>query len=73
MCIFFFLCTGIVIFLECESYWGSLNILHSLIYTDQTFIAVNFICLVPLSYICAASNFGMFSIKVYSVYEVHGN
>ncbi len=34
---------------------------------------MNFICLIPLSYICAASNLGMFSIKVYSVYEVHGN
>jgi hypothetical protein len=70
---FFITFTVIVIFLESETYWGDLNVLHTLIYSDETFLAVNFICLIPLGYICAASNLGMFSIKVYSVYEVHGN
>lgn len=41
--------------------------------SSESFVVVNFICLIPLGYICGASNFGMFSIKLHSVYEVHGN
>jgi len=79
LCGFFFCFTAIVIFFECCSYWNlRVNFLGDLIHkysgtTSSSFIAVNFICLIPLGYICASSNYGMFSIKVNSVYEVHGN
>jgi hypothetical protein len=83
LCGFFFLFTILTIFCECCSYWNlRTNYLEKLIQKysigrgangANSFIAVNCICLIPLGYICASSNYGMFSIKVNSIYEVHGN
>ena len=39
----------------------------------QSFIITNLLCMIPLSYICAASYYGLFKIKVQSVYALHSN
>lgn len=31
----------------------------------------NLVCLIPLGYICAAANFGMFNFKFFSLYQLH--
>lgn len=38
---------------------------------SQSFFIANLVCFIPLSYICASSYFGLFSIKVQSMYALH--
>lgn len=33
----------------------------------------NLVCLVPLGYICASANYGMFSFKISSIYALHSH
>ena len=39
--------------------------------STKNFFMANLVCLVPLGYICASANFGMFSFKVSSIYALH--
>ena len=76
--IFFTMLTLLVILFEVTLY---LNWDHSSLYNEWTnysetnesgsFFLANFLCIMPLGYICAASYFGLFKIKVQSVYALH--
>ena len=39
----------------------------------QSFFVANLACIIPLAYICSCSYFGLFRIKVSSVYAIHAN
>lgn len=70
--------TLIVIFFEVSLYmsWDNGNIYESWASYSQankgsSFLLANLICIIPLTYICAASYFGLFQIKVSSLYALH--
>ena len=74
------LMTVLVIFFEISLY---LSLEDSNLYNQWTnfskenkgssFFLANLFCIVPLSYICASSYFGLFRIKVQSIYALHSN
>ena len=79
--VLFFLLTALVIFFEFSLYlsWDSNDGLSDAWQTfanknsKASFLLANLICMVPLCYICAASYYGLFKIKVQSVYALHRN
>lgn len=74
------LCTLIVLFAEFQFYFNNKrDWLRKVFYefaTDKTakgFFLANLVCLIPLGYICAAANFGMFNFKFFSLYQLHSH
>jgi len=46
-------------------------ILYSEVNDQGSFLIANIVCMLPLAYICAASFYGFFKIKVNSFYALH--
>jgi hypothetical protein len=72
------LCSLIVILCELtfyfdltENYLYNLFVRYSLEPGTKSFFMANLVCLLPLGYICASANFGMFSFKISSIYALH--
>ena len=76
-----FICLSLgIIFFEVSLYldWD-----HSSVYegwttysqenTSQSFFVANLVCIIPLAYICSCSYYGLFRIKVSSIYAIHAN
>ena len=76
--IMFFLTSMFVVFFEISLYlsadtaggiyntWVEFNDSNA-----SSFLLANFICMLPLAYICAASFYSFFKIKVHSFYALH--
>lgn len=79
--ILFSLLTLTVIFFEFSLYfsWDANNGIYEAWTTfsdnnkSSSFFLANLFCIIPLCYICSASYFGLFRIKVSSVYALHRN
>jgi len=70
----------IIVLCELTSYWEwDDNYLHNMLVahsgkgSGSSFFLTNLICFLPLGYICYASNYGMFALKVQSLYALHDN
>ena len=75
----FCILTAVVIFFEFSLYfsWDTNNGIYAAWVSfssenkESSFFLANLICILPLTYICSASYFGLFKIKVQSVYALH--
>jgi len=76
----FTVCALIVIFAELTFYFNpNQNYLadifenYALNPNAKSYFMANLVCLIPLGYICAAANFGMFNFKLFSLYQLHNH
>jgi hypothetical protein len=80
LAIVFTVCALIVIFAELTFYFNpNQNYLadifenYALNPNAKSYFMANLVCLIPLGYICAAANFGMFNFKLFSLYQLHNH